>query len=110
PCHPNIQQKSVYGTPGYAPPEQYAGQVEPRSDIYALAATLYHLVTNEEPIQGYSFPLLDQLDRFGDILRSALHHKVTERPSATQFREQLATLAAQIEQSGAIEPAQAPAQ
>lgn len=35
------------GTPGYAPPEQYgSAQTDGRADIYALGATLYHLLTN----------------------------------------------------------------
>ncbi len=39
------------GTPGYAPPEQYGGRggTDPRSDIYALGATLHHLITNHDP-------------------------------------------------------------
>lgn len=37
------------GTDGYAPPEQYAGRSEPRSDIYALGASLYHLMTGRVP-------------------------------------------------------------
>ncbi|MHB2016748.1 MAG: serine/threonine-protein kinase, partial [Candidatus Xenobia bacterium] len=37
------------GTPGYAPPEQYSGQTEPRSDIYALGATLFALLTCRVP-------------------------------------------------------------
>ncbi|PIQ24415.1 hypothetical protein COW36_24500 [bacterium (Candidatus Blackallbacteria) CG17_big_fil_post_rev_8_21_14_2_50_48_46] len=51
---------TMIGTQGYAPPEQYRGQVEPRSDIYALAATLHHLLTGRDP-QGeapFSFPAL----------------------------------------------------
>jgi serine/threonine-protein kinase len=37
------------GTDGYAPIEQYSGKTEPGSDIYALGATLYHLLTNKVP-------------------------------------------------------------
>jgi len=37
-------------TPGYSPPEQYGGiSTEARSDIYALAATLYKLLTAQTP-------------------------------------------------------------
>jgi serine/threonine protein kinase len=39
------------GSAGYAPPEQYGkGQTDPRSDIYALGATLLHLLTNIPPV------------------------------------------------------------
>ncbi len=37
-------------TPGFSPVEQYGkGSTDPRSDIYALAATLYTLLTGVEP-------------------------------------------------------------
>ncbi|MDQ6695609.1 MAG: protein kinase [Chloroflexota bacterium] len=40
----------AFGTAGYAPPEQYGkGQTDQRSDIYALAATLHHLLTRQDP-------------------------------------------------------------
>lgn len=40
----------AFGTAGYAPPEQYGkGQTDQRSDIYALGATLHHLVTKQDP-------------------------------------------------------------
>jgi serine/threonine protein kinase len=39
------------GSAGYAPPEQYGkGQTDARSDLYALGATLLHLLTNLPPV------------------------------------------------------------
>lgn len=35
---------------GYSPPEQYWGAAEPRSDIYALGATMFFLLTGQEPL------------------------------------------------------------
>jgi serine/threonine protein kinase len=42
---------TAIGTPGYAPLEQWAssGRFGPASDVYALAATLYHLVMGRMP-------------------------------------------------------------
>ncbi|MCE7871780.1 serine/threonine protein kinase [bacterium CPR1] len=37
------------GSPGYAPPEQYSGQTDPRSDVYALGVTLHHAITGRDP-------------------------------------------------------------
>jgi serine/threonine protein kinase len=42
---------TVTGTFGYMPPEQLLGQVSPASDLYALGATLLHLVTGREPTE-----------------------------------------------------------
>ena len=46
------------GTPGYAPPEQYQGLATVESDIYALAATLHHMLTGRDPRDEppFSFP------------------------------------------------------
>jgi serine/threonine protein kinase len=41
------------GTPEYAPPEQYSsheGHTDPRSDLYGLAATMYHALAGEPPL------------------------------------------------------------
>lgn len=55
------------GTPGYAPIEQYgkiSGQhTDARSDVYALGATLYHLLTGQVPT-----PALDRLSMNPDPL------------------------------------------
>ncbi|WP_026369610.1 protein kinase domain-containing protein [Kallotenue papyrolyticum] len=38
-----------FGTPGYAPPEQYGGQTEPRSDIYSLGVVVHQMITGHHP-------------------------------------------------------------
>ena len=53
--HPH--QRTTLGaravTPGYSPPEQYGtGITDERSDIYALAATLYSLLTGTDPMES----------------------------------------------------------
>jgi len=49
------QRGTMIGTEGYAPPEQYRGIADARGDIYALGATLHHLVTNSDPRQEAPF-------------------------------------------------------
>ncbi|HZQ08046.1 MAG TPA: hypothetical protein VFD70_15795 [Anaerolineae bacterium] len=36
----------------YAPPEQYGGGTTERSDIYALGATLYYVLTARVPVES----------------------------------------------------------
>src|SRR3982751_6821309 len=45
---------SIFGyTPHYAPLEQIQGTgTDPRSDLYSLAATMYHLLTSQAPIDA----------------------------------------------------------
>ena len=82
-----MKKSSVYGTMGYAPPEQVAGKPEARSDVFALAATLYHLITDDDPRKNpYDFPKMNQFPKdFADALNLALNPKVTDRITADQF-------------------------
>lgn len=50
----NRDDTTTLGTEGYAAPEQYGGrgQTDPRTDIYNLGATLYHLVTGCTPFKN----------------------------------------------------------
>jgi serine/threonine protein kinase len=54
------------GTPGYTPLEQWQMQASPKSDVYALGATMHHLLTSQDPRDRFtSFPELSF-----DILKS----------------------------------------
>lgn len=82
-----LQESSIYGTAGYAPPEQYQGQSTPKSDVYALAATMYHLLTDDDPgDHPFSFPRLSQVE---SILDKALEPDIHKRINATEFRQAL---------------------
>src|SRR5271163_4517828 len=85
------------GSVGYAPPEQYMGKVEPRSDLYSLAATMHHLLTGRDPqLQPpFSFPsvrsLAPQVSAQTDqVVMSALDKDLEKRPrSAREMRDML---------------------
>ena len=75
------------GSVGYAPPEQYMGKTEPRSDLYSLAATMHHLLTGRDPQlePPFSFPPLRDLNpaiskQTADIVMRALNKEVDQRP------------------------------
>ncbi|MEJ2208934.1 MAG: serine/threonine-protein kinase [Anaerolineae bacterium] len=89
------QRGTMIGTEGYSPPEQYRGVAEPRGDIYALAATMHHMLTNrdprleppftfhERPIRLFNPEVPEVLDA---TLSRALAYDVQERyASASEF-------------------------
>jgi serine/threonine protein kinase len=85
------------GSVGYAPPEQYMGKVEPRSDLFSLAATMHHLLTGRDPQlePPFSFPPLRELARevsakTADAVMRALDKDIERRP--TGARAMLAVL------------------
>jgi len=49
PHYKHLRKGLAIGTAGYSPPEQYRGVVKPQSDLYALGATLHHLLTRRDP-------------------------------------------------------------
>jgi serine/threonine protein kinase len=79
------------GSVGYAPPEQYLGKLEPRSDLYALAATMHHLLTGRDPQlePPFSFPPLRQLApdvsvTTERVVMSALDKELDKRPASAR--------------------------
>ncbi len=89
---PDRAHASVYGTVGYAAPELYRGQSEPRSDVYSLAATAYHLLTDDDPgDHPGQYPLMDTLPPgLADSLRAGLAEDVSRRLAAADLRARLA--------------------
>jgi serine/threonine protein kinase len=60
-------QDTVFlGSPGYAPPEQHGtSQTNPRSDLYALGATLHCCLTGRDPFHArdrFAFPPVQQMN------------------------------------------------
>ena len=74
-------QATIIMTVGYAPPEQLQGMPEPRSDLYALGATLHRILTHHDAANNkpgiFSFPpirtlRLDVSPAFEQVVMRAL--------------------------------------
>jgi serine/threonine protein kinase len=87
------------GTIGYTPVEQWQQKAEPRSDVYALAATLHSLITGFRPpwsqtdTQG-EFPPARKLNpavsaEIEELIQRAMSSEVSRRPTAQEFLAQL---------------------
>src|SRR5688572_21223707 len=95
---------TAVGTMGYAPPELFSGRVEPRSDVYSLGATMFHLLTGADPQDNplliFDFaknPRPRQIapslsSEIEQILMRAVEYKPEDRfSSAGEMRDALAT-------------------
>jgi len=80
----NSQRGIVMGTPGYAPPEQYRGDISVVSDIYALGATMHHLLTGRDPRgqKPFSFPpVRDIAPHVSQLTADVVHRALQLNPN-----------------------------
>lgn len=97
------QRGTMIGTEGYSPPEQYRGEATPLADIYALGATLHHVLThrdprleppfsfNERPIRKLNPQVSPDLQA---VIDTALQYSPADRfPSASAMKEALMEVA-----------------
>jgi hypothetical protein len=82
---------TMIGTLGFAPPEQYQGLVDPRSDIYSLAATMHYVLTGRDPenFPPFSFPPVRGLcphisSNLAAAIDAGLAYKIEDRPRSIQ--------------------------
>ncbi|MBU6453117.1 MAG: protein kinase [Cyanobacteria bacterium REEB67] len=85
---------TVVGKQSYLPPEQFRGQAEPASDLYALGATLYFLAGGKDPTPiSVARPLKDGLpvsESLDKLISSLTQMEAQARPAnAEQVAERL---------------------
>ena len=80
---------STMGKHCYAPPEQFREEACPQSDFYALGATMYYLLTAEDPKPITPSDLLEKLPeaspRLAEIIKRATAFDATERYQSAEW-------------------------
>ena len=94
--------KITVGTEGYIPPEQYAGNPEPVSDIYSLGVTLHYLVTGSFPFVPFIFKPIrkinpDLSEELETVIEKCINLKPEERyKSARKLKRDLLMVKAML--------------
>lgn len=109
------QDTIMLGSPGYAPPEQHgSGQTTPRSDLYALGATLHCCLSNRDPYHAadrFTFPPVRQFNpqvpaALDQLILRLLSLDENNRPtSALEVKQALARIRQQEQKNSAPIPA-----
>lgn len=76
------QKDAVAYTKGFAPPEQYEGLSEPRSDIYALGMTMHYLLIGVHPSQQEYLPVRAYNNRLSEGVEAIIDKCVQPSPEA----------------------------
>ena len=94
---------TMIGTEGYSPPEQYRGEASPQGDIYALGATLHHVLTRRDPRLEPPFTFGERKIRqinnnvsieLETVVNTALQYTPTERfQTATAMKDAMLVVA-----------------
>ncbi len=81
----------IYGTPGYAAPEQYGGgQTDVRADIFSLGATLHYCLTGRNPAESpLYFPDPRHLNPAISRETAAIVNKALAREKEKRFQSAL---------------------
>ncbi|HND07137.1 MAG TPA: serine/threonine-protein kinase, partial [Candidatus Obscuribacter sp.] len=91
---------TIVGKHSYVPPEQFRGHAQYRSDIYSMAATIYYLLTGQDPepiTQANLDHRKDLCPALVELIKAATSQNPEERPeSARQFKEMLLNIKTQI--------------
>lgn len=78
-CSPGKADTVRMGSPGYAPPEQYSGSTDPRSDLFSLGVTLHQLLTGYDPVATpFSIPSPSSIKSSISIFWSLVLEKATK--------------------------------